>query len=249
VYAPRYRQTNGRNFIELTADGERAFELAYSDVERAFDAFNARRGETRPFIVAAHSQGTMLAERLIARRISRTPMRERLVAAYLIGGRVTVAGLRAASPDIAVCASATQVRCVVAYNARSVGYVPSRFELTVIDAGPRLCVNPLTWRDDDAIAPASANLGAVFIESDVRSPRPGFADAQCRDGTLWIRSIAKAPRDFMSSQLDRVLGPGNHHSIEFQLYYANLRANAQARVDAMLAERARPSTAPPAPTP
>ena len=99
------------------------------------------------------------------------------------------------------------------------------------------------------IAPASANLGAVFIESDVRSPRPGFADAQCRDGTLWIRSIAKAPRDFMSSQLDRVLGPGNHHSIEFQLYYANLRANAQARVDAMLAERARPSTAPPAPTP
>lgn len=217
VYAPRYRQTNGRDFVEPTADGERAFELAYSDVERAFDAFNARRGETRPFIIAAHSQGTMIAERLLARRVSRTPMRDRLVAAYLIGGRVTVDGLRERSPDIAVCADARDAAALRGGVQRALDELRARAL-----RGARRRSRPARVRQPAHVArrrgsgAGEREPGAVFIESADARPRAGFADAQCVDGTLRVRSIAAAPRDFMSSLLDRVLGPGNFHPIEYQ---------------------------------
>lgn len=236
VYGPRYRQTNGLNFIEQSEDGERAFDLAYTDVEAAFEAFNERRGVARPFIIAAHSQGSMLAERLLERRVSRTPLRERLVAAYLIGSRSTVDGLRVKMPDIPLCDGPRAVRCVVAFNARSEGYVMGAWDARVVDPGERACVNPLTWRLDGAHAPASANLGAVFLDSADTSTRAAFADAQCQGGILRVRTMQHAPRDLMSSILDRVLGQGNYHPIEYQIFYRNLRANAIERSEAMLSE-------------
>lgn len=234
IYAPRYRQSNGNNFVEPSADGERAFELAYSDVARAFDEFNRRRGAERPFILAAHSQGSMIAEQLLIRRISRTPLRDKLVAAYLIGARMTVDGLRAHAPDIDVCASPTQLHCVLGYNARSSAFVSSPWEVRVVDPGTRVCVNPLSFRADESPVSARENLGAVFIETAQPQPRPRFADARCAGGTLRIDAIGPRERDFMSSLLDRVLGVGNYHSIEYQLFWSNLRANAIARTQAML---------------
>ena len=87
-------------------------------------------------------------------------------------------------------------------------------------------------RSSGVTATARANLGAVFLESDDPSPRPAFADARCDRGTLRVTSIGRAPRDFMSRILDHVIGAGNHHPIEFQMYFMNLRANAIARVAA-----------------
>jgi hypothetical protein len=37
--------------------------------------------------------------------------------------------------------------------------------------------------------------------------------------------------------LDLVIGPENYHPIEYQLYYMNLRRNAEDRVAAYLRER------------
>jgi hypothetical protein len=235
VYAPRYRQTNGLPFTNPSKDGDRAVQVAYDDVRHAFAAFQRRRGAGRPFILAAHSQGAVLAERLLQDQISGTPLREQLVVAYLIGGRVTVAGLRAHTPDIEPCRTATQRHCVVAWNARGALYRSNAWEMALADPGPRLCTNPLSWRGDDQPAPASDNLGAVFMETSNRAPRPAFADGQCVAGVLQIRSIGDVPRDFMSRILDRIIGPANYHPIEYQLFFSNLRANAELRVSAMLA--------------
>ncbi len=65
VYAPRYRQAHGRAFTEPDSHGDQAIELAYSDVSAAFDAFLEARPEGAGFVVAAHSQGSMLAARLL----------------------------------------------------------------------------------------------------------------------------------------------------------------------------------------
>jgi hypothetical protein len=234
VYAPRYRQANGTAFIRPSADGERALALAYEDVRRAFDAFLARRGRERPFLLAAHSQGTVLAERLLAEAISGSGLRERLVAAYLIGGRVTEAGLRERAPDIPACRAPDDLHCVIAWNARGAGYVPTEFEMRGPDPRRKLCTNPLSWLADGAPAPAEGNLGAVFLESDDPAPRAAFADAHCVDGTLVVSRIGAAPRDLPSRILDHVLGSGNHHPIEYQLYFMNLRQNASVRVAAFL---------------
>lgn len=233
VWAPRYRQANGTSFLTPSADGAKARELAYADVRRAFDAFQARRGAGRPFLLVAHSQGSVMAQRLLEEAISGTPLRDQLVAAWLIGGTVTVEGLRERAPDLPPCGAPEQTGCVIAWNARGPGYLPGRFELQREDARPLLCTNPLSWRDDGVAMPAEANLGAVFLESRDRAPRPAFADAACVDGTLVVSRVGRAPRDLMSRVLDRVLGEGNHHPIEYQMYFMNIRENAERRVVAM----------------
>jgi hypothetical protein len=215
----------------------RAAALAYDDVRRALDAFNARRGADRPFILAAHSQGSVIAERLLYEAISGTELRNRLVAAYLLGGRVTTAGLRERAPDIPACVAPDDVHCVVAWNARGPAFVPNDFELHRADARERLCTNPLTWRVDGASAPSALNLGAVFLETDDHAPQLAFADARCADGVLIVSHVGAVPRDVPSRILDHVLGTENYHAIEYQLFFMNLRQNAVARVAAFAAAR------------
>ena len=102
--------------------------------------------------------------------------------------------------------------------------------------GTPLCVNPLSWRADDAPVSADRNPGAVFLHAGDGAPRPGFADARCRSGVLETSLYGKPPRDFMSRILDYVIGPENYHPIEYQLFYLSLRRNAQVRAAAWLRE-------------
>ncbi|MCB9695143.1 MAG: DUF3089 domain-containing protein [Alphaproteobacteria bacterium] len=232
VYAPRYRQANGTAFIDVRPDGERAVDLAWEDVRRAFEAFQARRGPDRPFVLAGHSQGSVLAERLLYEVIAPGPLREQLVVAVLPGGSVTTEGLR--EHGLEPCATPDDLECVVAWNARGPRYRPHGFDLQRPDTREHLCVNPLTWRDDGEPATTDANLGAVFLEDEDRSVRPGFADGQCIDGTLVVTHLEHAPRDLPSRILDGVLGPQNYHPIEVQMVFMNLRENVDHRVDLYL---------------
>lgn len=227
IYAPYYRQANGTAFYRPTPDGDRALDLAYGDVRAAFHAFLARRGRDRPFLVAAHSQGSILAERLLAEEIAGTPLRDHLVAAWLVGGSVLAEGV---APDIPPCRDADDLHCVIAWNARRPDWVHSELVVVPRREGELLCTNPLTRTTDETPASASANDGAVFLDSADASPRVGFASARCEGGTLLVDEARKAPRDLMSSILDHAVGKGNLHPIEYQLYWADLRENAGERV-------------------
>lgn len=223
VYGPRYRQANGMAFTDPSTDGERALDLAYSDVTRAFAAFQARRGSDRPFLIASHSQGSVLAARLVSEVVAPSALKEKLVAAYVIGGEIGTSGL---DP----CRSPDDLHCMVGYNARGPGFVPNAFAMKRPLVGERLCTNPLTWTNEPA--GVDRNLGAVFLEADDKAPRPGFASARCERGTLVVEHIGKAPRDLASTILDHVLGEGNYHAIEYQTFFMNLRENANRRVRA-----------------
>ncbi len=245
VYGPRYRQANGTAFFDPSPDGNRAIELAYADVRAAFHAFLARRDPARPFLLVGHSQGAVLGTRLLVREIAPGPLREKLVAAWLIGAPLTVDTLARDAAGVPVCASPTQTGCVIGYNARSPHYQPGVFEVRDLDSagGPRVCVNPITWTLDDA-APASRNAGAVFLDAEPPVHIAAFAGASCVDGTLVVTDVHRPPRDFLSGVLDRALGGGNHHAIEYQMFYADLRANAATRVDAWFAAHPAPASAP-----
>lgn len=251
IYAPRYRQANGMGFSHPSTDAQQALELAYSDVLAAFRSYLERSGgagaQGRPFILAAHSQGAVLAYRLLREQIAQEPLRQRLIAAYLLGGPAATDVLAQQAPDIPVCAGPEQTGCVVAWNARGPNYRRGPFEVNIregdLKAPPpppqrRVCTNPLTWRTDGASAPAALNQGALFLETAAPRILPGFASAMCRDGVLVIGEIGTAPRDLMSRLLDHALGRENYHSIEVQIFFVNLRANAAARVAAYLKRRA-----------
>jgi hypothetical protein len=207
-------------------------DLAYRDVKAAFEVFQARRGAERPFFVLGHSQGSVIAARLLAEVVAGTPLQATLVAAYLPGGDVQEDGIGAIGP----CRGPSDVGCVAAWNTRTDGYVMSSMELVSTHGGRRLCTNPLTWRDGPA--PASANLGAVFLDSADHRRRPGFADARCEEGWLRVAHVEPRPRDLMSQILDSVMGEGNLHPVELQLFYTNLSVNAEERLAAWQAQRA-----------
>lgn len=246
VYAPRYRQANGTAFTRPSPDGQLAVDLAYRDVREAFRHFLGEYSHGRPFILASHSQGSALARRLLREEITGTPLRDRLVVAYLIGAPLTEQALAREAPDIPVCTAEAQTGCVVGWNARAPGFAPGKLEFReALDtsAETRVCVNPLTWRDDGMPAGAARSLGAVFLDAEPPSLIPGFASAQCRGGTLVVTEIGEAPRDFMSRLLDHALGAGNYHPIEYQIFFVNLRHNANTRVAAYLKGRAAPQIA------
>jgi hypothetical protein len=219
--------------------------LAYTDVREAFRNFLRQRGGARPFFVASHSQGSVLAYRLLREEISGTPLQRELVAAWLIGAPILEKAVAEQIPDIPPCASPEQVGCILGWNARSPTYTPGVFEFrslgpdgrVVDDHGARLCVNPLSFRHDDVAVGAAENRGAVFLDATPPLVAPGFASAQCREGTLVIAAIGRPPRDFMSSLLDRALGEGNFHPIEFQLFFMNIRHNAAVRAEAFRGHR------------
>ncbi len=223
VYAPRYRQATLFSFMDSGDNGAQAMDLAYSDVEAAFDYFLENFSQGRPFVIAAHSQGSRHVELLLKRRVTGTPLTQRLVAAYAIGFGISKAALAKEAPDIPVCGSALESGCLVTWNA--VGPRAQAFE----DTSDYVCVNPLTWTADDAYAPHEGNLGAMSLEGN-GAVHPQAADAQCQDGRLMVSEI----RTEAFQDLPFYLGQDNYHVLDYSLFYLNLRQNAQERTAAFL---------------
>jgi hypothetical protein len=244
IYAPRYRQATIFSFMDQTGSGESALQLAYEDVERAFDYFIAHYNQGRPFILASHSQGSLHLRKLLEQRITGKPLRERLVAAYPIGFGIDRDELAKAVPDVPVCESAEQIGCVVTWNA--VGPKVKKWT----DSSKTICVNPLTWRTDGAPADASLNIGGVSYAgtfsgslADVKGvpqefvdAKPiletGVADAQCVDGMLLVKEIHS--RHYGA----RPMGRDNYHIYDYNLFHMNLRKNIEGRVAKYLESRA-----------
>ena len=242
VYAPRYRQANMTVFTDPSADGARALRLAGDDVVATFRFYLEHHNQGRPFVLAGHSQGSIVATRILEEPAFADAIRERLVAAYLIGSPL---GETAAAALLPACDGPIQSGCIVAFNARSPAY---RKGIEPVPVDGRLCVNPLTWRHDEAAAPAERNRGAVFFEaSGTPAPRPGFASARCDRGVLRVELTGTPPRDLPSRLLDHAAGDGNYHPIEYGLFFADLRENAIERVRAHARAGARVSPTRPLP--
>ncbi len=240
IYAPRYRQATIYSFMDQSGSGRSALQLAYEDVQRAFDYFIEHYNQGRPFILAAHSQGSVHVRTLLENRITGTQLHEQLVAAYPIGFGIDREQMTKAVPDVPVCESAEQVGCVVTWNAVGPHATPWG------DPGKNICVNPLTWRADGAAAEAALNIGGVAYPgtfkgtlADVKGVPPefmdaqpilekGVADAQCVDGMLLVREIRS------KYYAARPMGRDNFHIYDYNLFHMNLRKNVEERVQRYL---------------
>ncbi|HEY6640742.1 DUF3089 domain-containing protein [Povalibacter sp.] len=237
LYVPRYRQATVYSFADRGTDGRAALALAYADVEHAFDYFIQHYNQGRPFILAGHSQGATHLRRLLERRITGTPLVARLVAAYPIGFPINANEYMQAVPDIPICSTSQQTGCLATWNA--VGPKVRSFQDTSHD----ICVNPLSWSTDGERADFALNLGGVTFsrqfgmtaealqEGRAFKPQiePGIADAQCRDGQLWVSEIRSG--NFPS----RPMGRDNYHIYDLSLFHMNVRRNAEERAQHFIA--------------
>ena len=242
IFAPRYRQATLAAFLKQTPDGDGAIGLAYGDVLRAFDHYIAHDNAGRPFIIASHSQGSNHAMRLLQERIIGTPLQKRLVAAYVVGSflpaRIELKGLP-------ICRGPRQTGCVIDWNSVAKGKAAARKHgsagILWIDGRYQsggdektVCVNPLDWRADSG-APASDNLGALpprpgHGAAPLPALVPGLTAATCTDDMLEI-DIPFGERIRFPDPLAVV---GIYHDLDYNLYYLNIRRNAQDRVSAFL---------------
>lgn len=233
IFAPRYRQATLYAFLDRTGSGTKAFDIAYSDVARAFAHFVTTVGNERPIIIVGHSQGSALGLRLLRERIAGTQLQQRLVAAYLVGWGVHKQQL-ADLAGIEVCRAATQTGCVISWN--SEGRQPHDRPMSLTDADT-ICVNPLSWTTDNNHMAKELNLGSLIFDTGPDAPPPvpvaGLVDAQCLDGGLKVQ--LPNDRRWHPDLATRVLiGDEVYHTLDYMFFYMNIRQNAEARVRAFL---------------
>lgn len=239
VFAPRYRQASSRIFSAAPDERDKAFDLAYGDVVRAFEHYLKNDNRGRPFILAGHSQGGFHIARLIEERIQGKPAMRRMVAAYAIGYNLSVGDFGKTYKTVSPCTKPAQTHCIVQWNA----VLPAADLAAAASAGEQrylkrygddpaktlFCINPLTFDARRPTAAKSASMGAA-------PGAPGFGKVL----PLSARAVsARCDKGFLIVEPDPALNliplpGGSMHYHDIGLFYADVRANAALRIKAFL---------------
>jgi hypothetical protein len=236
VWAPKYRQATFGAFLTTEADAAKALDFAYRDVAAAFDWFVAHAPKDRPIVLAGHSQGSLHLTRLLAEKVAGTPLAKRVVAAYVVGWPVSV---RADLPKLglAACAGPDQAGCILSWQSFGEPAEPKMIT-EVYDAStgltgaprrgtPMMCTNPLTGTAGGAAA-AVANKGVLVPNKELTAGTltPAVVAARC-DARGFLLIGEQPP------ELGPYVLPGNnYHVYDYALFWANIRADAAARLAA-----------------
>lgn len=211
VYAPRYRQAVVKVFYNDTEDGEKALDFAYQDVKRAFNYFLEHHSNGRPFIIAGHSQGTHHTRRLLRELIDTTELRDRMVAAYVIGFSVNDSMYE----DLKLCSSPTETGCYVSWMSFSKGYQPTGNWFRSTQS-----VNPLTWTADTGLVVIEDYASTVVFNP--KKIRVRKMEVQIKDLGGKVLSVdTKAPWFRLMKNL---------HIADYGLFYMDIRQNVKDRI-------------------
>jgi hypothetical protein len=215
VYAPRYRQAVVGVFYHPSEDGDKALDLAYSDVKRAFEYYLTHHNKGRPFIIAGHSQGTHHTRRLLREMIDTTDLREQLVAAYVIGFTVNDEMYE----NLSICSEPEQTGCYVTWMSYKEGFTPEGSWHKTTQS-----VNPLTWTLTEGKEIRLEYSGTVvFNPKKIRKRRMAVRIADIGGKVLWVET--KAPWFRLMKNL---------HVADYGLFYMDIRENVKKRVAAFL---------------
>jgi hypothetical protein len=233
IWAPRYRQAAYGAFLLNSADANRALDLAYGDVARAFDRFLGEIAPGRPIILAAHSQGSLHLLRLLAGR--KDALEGRLVAAYVAGWPVGVQSDLPAT-GLSPCARADQAGCVLSWQSfaepANVSLVTGSWVGTRGLTGTRrtqddmLCVDPVSGMASGRSEPRD-NPGTLVPSADLASASlaPGQVASRCDQGFLMIGGAIPAMGPY-------VLPGNNYHVYDYALFWGAVRRDAERRLAA-----------------
>lgn len=221
IFAPRYRQAHLKVFLKTDKEiAEQALELAYQDVKTSFEFYLRHWHKGRPIIIAAHSQGSLLAERLLKEFFEGTSLKEKLVVAYLAGWPLP----RDYFSDLGVCADSLQTGCACSWRTLKKGFIPYYFKN---EKGSSYATNPLTWVITEEYAPRDLNKGSLLFKFNKIYPKT--TDAKVHEGFLWVRK-PKFPWSFLYFRR-------NYHIGDINLYYINIRENVEQRIQSYLKTR------------
>lgn len=221
VFAPRYRQAHIATFF--SKDKEKAaktFDLAYDDIKKAFEYYLKTWNHGRPIIIASHSQGSLMAERLLkdffdaSTGSAQAPLQKQLVVAYVIGWPVP----KEYFSSMKMCTDSLQTGCVCSWRTFRKDYIPP---LLKNENGNSFVTNPLNWTTGNEYASKKLNKGSVLTKFNKVYYQT--TDAQTGNGFLYVKK-PKFPGSFF-------FFTKNYHVGDINLFYLNIRENVKKRID------------------
>lgn len=214
VFAPRYRQAHYFSFVTANKeDKKQALDVAYEDVKAAFQYYMTHYNQGRPIIIAAHSQGTIHAGRLMKEFFDGKPLQNQLVEAYLIGITLQPTLFNNIKPS----ANAGDTGGFVSWNTFAKGFYPANYMNGLNTA---VCTNPLSWKTDENYVNQFSNSGGVGLKfTFVKNP----VDAECKTGLLWINKPYIKGAALLRTKV--------WHKADINFFWNNIRDNVALRAE------------------
>ena len=203
-YSPYYRQITLDSWTDEETVNER-FPHAMDDVFRAFEHYMDNMNEGKPFVIAGFSQGAKCVVELV-KSLDEKEM-QRLVAAYVIGYKVTEEDLQGGKIKPAQSCSDTGV--TICYNS-----VESPECVNPGLSPSEICINPVNWRCDQE--PATVQ-DTVSVSVDTAHK------------LLIVKGLDSDK--YYHPSLGNLFVKGNYHLLELELYKDSLKENVRQRIE------------------
>ena len=234
VFVPWYRQMGIKYASEVqkktgSLDAGLA-GLPYTDMKAALDYFFEKCNNGRPFIIAAHSQGSALLKYVLKNYFKEhQDYYKRMVAAYPIGFSITKDDLEQ-YPYLKFAEGESDAGVIISYNTEGPKNVEENANNKVVLPGA-ISINPLNWKRDETYAPASENKGSIVLEKDGDTPVRKIVnldvDAQVNLARGVIVTTTKEP----VTNMPDFFGPASFHENDYSFFYKNLQENVAKRIE------------------
>ena len=232
VFVPWYRQMGIKYAAEVqkktgSLDAGLA-GLPYTDIKAALDYFFEKCNNGRPFIIAAHSQGSALLKYVLKNYFTEHPdYYKRMVAAYQIGFSLTKDDF-AQYPHLKFATGESDTGVIVSWNTEGPKNVEENAKNVVVLPGA-MSINPLNWKLDETYAPASENKGSLVLneETGEYEIKNIGVDAQINLARGVIVTTTKAP----VTNMPEFFGPASFHEDDYPFFYNNIKENVAKRIE------------------
>ena len=205
-YSPFYRQVTMETYAD-TALIDKRFPVAMGDARRAFRYYVDHLSGGRPFVLAGFSQGAQIVVELLKELPD--SLRPRMVAAYVLGWKITEEELSAA-PAIRPAQRADDTGVTICYNS-----VREPEDANPLISGENMvAINPVNWCTDATPAVLFDTLTVTLDPSSHLLLVDGY------EGT--------------DNVLPPLFGKGCYHTFEIRWYSEVLRENIAERCRAYL---------------
>ncbi len=231
VFAPFYRQSNIYAVAKIDREDLEEYQKSEqrTDVYAALDYYFENYNQGRPFIIAGHSQGSIMTKIVLGEYMQAHPeYYKRMVAAYPIGISITKGWLEE-HPYLKFAQAADDTGVIVSWNTEGKG---NKGQENLVVEPDAISINPINWKLDDTYAGFEENLGSRILNKKTGKYKiiKGMADAQL-DTERGVVICTTQVTEYAPAAL---FGPESLHSHDYDFYYENLRENVKARVQAYL---------------
>ena len=229
-YAPYYRQITLACYELSDEEAAPSISLAEQDVLNAFAWYMEHENNGRPVIIAGFSQGADMGLRLLKAYAGDEAFQKQLVAAYLIGWRVTDEDL-AECPALKMAQGETDTGVIITFECEAEEVTGS---FIVPENVFTYSINPLNWRTDSTVALKEENPGFVQPGRDgsVIAEIPQLCGCYIDPvrGTLKVTDVT--PEEYLA--ILSLLPKGSYHIYDYMFFYRALQANVVNRIEAFL---------------